>query len=143
MRIIYFTSCILGKPKVSFQYGREKLSLTGFTLQELAGDWLVLQLQPLIDIAFRMTTGNVETLRSSGLQLLKVQNASVLWLVLLMKPHTGKSSLLTQLALAGCGTTYLISSFCASVLSFVFLSCQGTRNLSTHCCLHLQKILFK
>ena len=35
-------------------------------------DWLVNKLQALIDIAFRMTTGNMEALRPSGLLLLKV-----------------------------------------------------------------------
>ena len=42
-------------------------------MQEVeSGDWLVSKLQALIDIAFRMTTGNMEALRPSGLLLLKV-----------------------------------------------------------------------
>ena len=36
------------------------------------GDWLVLRLQMLIDIAFKMATGQVEALRPMGLRLLKV-----------------------------------------------------------------------
>jgi len=41
-------------------------------VQDAEGDWLVNQVQAFIDIAFRMTTGNVEALRPSGLLLLKV-----------------------------------------------------------------------
>ena len=37
-----------------------------------SGDWLILQLQALIDVAFKMATGTVEALRPMGLQLLKV-----------------------------------------------------------------------
>ena len=52
---------------------RDMLASHKAGLQKMTtGDWLVSQLQSLIDIAFRMATGNVEALRSSGLQLLKV-----------------------------------------------------------------------
>ena len=40
-----------------------------------SGDWLILQLQALIDVAFKMATGTVEALRPMGLQLLKVGRA--------------------------------------------------------------------
>ncbi len=36
------------------------------------GDWLVAQLQALVDVAFKMATGPMEALRPLGLKLLKV-----------------------------------------------------------------------
>lgn len=42
------------------------------------GDWLVLRLQMLIDIAFKMATGQVEALRPMGLRLLKVGRINAL-----------------------------------------------------------------
>ena len=36
------------------------------------GDWLVAQLQALVEVAFKMATGPVEALRPLGLKLLKV-----------------------------------------------------------------------
>jgi hypothetical protein len=47
-------------------------SLLGEGSRTEAGDWLLLQLPQLIDIGFKMATGQVEALRSLGLRLLKV-----------------------------------------------------------------------